>query len=916
MSDKRRTFAVIDGNSLMHRAFHAVPPTMNAPDGRPTNAIFGFLNMFLKMIDAFNPDGVVVAFDKGKPRVRMEMLPQYKAQRPPMDPDLHAQFPMIKELLTALNVPILQSEGWEGDDILGTMARLGEQAGCDMLLVTGDRDMYQLVTEHVNVVSTRKGLSDVAIMTPESVDDLYHGITPALVPDFYGLKGDTSDNIPGVPGIGPKKASALIAQYGSLDEVIAHADEVKGKMGENLRAHIDDALLSRKVATIRTDAPVELDFEATSFPAFSADEVSAALGTLGITAMQNRFLALIGGEGGAAAASSVFEIPAMVRAAAGEADALGAVAAEVSRAIDADEWVAAVVDDDKEEGALFGLTRTLWLATSKGLFALEEGDSCAAAEVEGFNFVHGVIAGVLARLFMEGRVASPDMKALLHELSPIDSSEPELMDPLAVDSTRIFDTVVAAYLLDSDRSEFDEAYLADTYLQMALPAAHGAEGAGEDAPAPAARTAALTLALVAPLRDRMARENATNVFDGIEMPLVPVLAKMERAGMLVDPDRLHSLSEGLATQIAEVERSIRDLAGDETFNIGSPMQLSHVLFDVMGLPTKGLKKTKRGYYSTNAKVLSDLARDHEIVRLILDWREKSKIKSTYLDTLGPLRRGDGRVHTTYNQTITATGRLSSSDPNLQNIPTRSELGRTVKTAFSAGEGSVFLAVDYSQIELRLLAHLSGDEHLVRAFNEGEDFHAETAARVFGVPVSEVTPDLRSRAKAVNFGIVYGQQAYGLSQSLHISMAEARDMIDRYYEAYPGVRTFLDNVVARAKQTGYAETMYGRRRHIPELKAKNPQLRGFGERTAMNHPMQGTAADIIKIAMARVSRRLEEEGFAAHMILQVHDELDFECPIDEVERLTTMVRDVMEHVVDLRVPLIAEASTGITWADAK
>ena len=914
MSEKRRTFAVIDGNSLMHRAFHAVPPTMNAPDGRPTNAIFGFLNMFLKMIDAFNPDGVVVAFDKGKPRVRMEMLPQYKAQRPPMDPDLHAQFPMIKELLAALNVPILQSEGWEGDDILGTMARLGEQAGCDMLLVTGDRDMYQLVTEHVNVVSTRKGLSDVAIMTPESVDDLYHGITPALVPDFYGLKGDTSDNIPGVPGIGPKKASALIAQYGSLDEVIAHADEVKGKMGENLRAHIDDALLSRKVATIRTDAPVELDFEATSFPAFSADEVSAALGTLGITAMQNRFLALIGGEGGAAA--STFEIPAVLRAAAGDAGALGAVAAEVSRVIDAGEWVAAVVDDDKEEGALFGLTRTLWLATSKGLFALEEGDSGAAAEVEGFNFAHGVIAGVLARLFMEGRVASPDMKALLHELSPIDSSELELMDPLAVDSTRIFDTVVAAYLLDSDRSEFDEAYLADTYLQMALPAARGAEGAGENAPVPAARTAALTLALVAPLRECMARENAANVFDGIEMPLVPVLAKMERAGMLVDPDRLRSLSEGLATQITEVERSIRDLAGDETFNIGSPMQLSHVLFDVMGLPTKGLKKTKRGYYSTNAKVLSDLARDHEIVRLILDWREKSKIKSTYLDTLGPLRRGDGRVHTTYNQTITATGRLSSSDPNLQNIPTRSELGRTVKTAFSAGEGSVFLAVDYSQIELRLLAHLSGDEHLVRAFNEGEDFHAETAAHVFGVPVSEVTPDLRSRAKAVNFGIVYGQQAYGLSQSLHISMAEARDMIDRYYEAYPGVRTFLDNVVARAKQTGYAETMYGRRRHIPELKAKNPQLRGFGERTAMNHPMQGTAADIIKIAMARVSRRLEEEGFAAHMILQVHDELDFECPVNEVERLTAMVRDVMEHVVDLRVPLIAEASTGITWADAK
>ena len=914
-TEGRRTFAVVDGNSLMHRAFHAVPPTMNAPDGRPTNAIFGFLNMFLKMVDAFHPDGVVVAFDKGKPRVRMEMLPQYKAQRPPMDPDLHTQFPMIKELLAAINVPIMQAEGWEGDDILGTLARLGEEAGCDMLLVTGDRDMYQLVTEHVNVVSTRKGLSDVAIMTPESVDDLYHGITPALVPDFYGLKGDTSDNIPGVPGIGPKKASALIAQYGSLDEVIAHADEVKGKMGENLRAHIDDALLSRKVATIRKDAPVELDFAATSFPAFTADEVAAALGGVGITAMQNRFLVLLGEGAAAAPVASAFEMPEVTVA--HDAEGIAAAATEVARATCAGEWVAATVDDDREAGALFGLTHTLWLATSAGVFGVEEADGAELAlEVPGFNFAHGPIAGILARLFMEGHVASPDMKTLLHELSPVDSSEPELMDPLAADSTRIFDTVVAAYLLDSDRSEFDDAYMADAYLGLALPAARGEEGASEDAPAPAARAAALCLALVAPLRRRMVSENAANVFDGIEMPLVPVLAKMERAGMLVDPERLHGLSEGLAGQIAETEAKIRELAGDESFNIGSPMQLSHVLFDVMGLPTKGLKKTKRGYYSTNAKVLSELARDHEIVRLILDWREKSKIKSTYLDTLGPLRRGDGRVHTTYNQTITATGRLSSSDPNLQNIPTRSELGRTVKTAFSAGEGSLFLAVDYSQIELRLLAHLSGDEHLVRAFNEGEDFHAETAARVFGVPVEEVTPTMRSRAKAVNFGIVYGQQAYGLSQSLHISMAEAREMIDRYYEAYPGVRAFLDRVVADAKRDGFAQTMFGRRRHIPELKSKNPQLRGFGERTAMNHPMQGTAADIIKIAMARVSERLEAEGFAAHMILQVHDELDFECPVDEVDALTKMVRDVMEHVVELRVPLIAEASTGVTWADAK
>lgn len=922
-SPDRRTFAVVDGNSLMHRAFHAVPPTMNAPDGRPTNAIFGFLNMFLKMIDAFRPDGVAVAFDKGKPRVRMEMLPQYKAQRPPMDPDLRAQFPMIKELLQKIEVPILEAEGWEGDDILGTLARAGEAAGCDMLLITGDRDMYQLTTEHVKVVGTKKGLSDVQIMTPETVEDLYHGITPELVPDFYGLKGDTSDNIPGVPGIGPKKASALIAQYGSLDEVIAHADEVKGKMGENLRAHIDDALLSRKVATIQTNAPVELDFEHTAFPAYDAQMLAEALGALGIMSIQNRFLALLGEGCAAGAAPSAFELPSPIVVNGDAAESLESALAELSRAVEAGEWVAATVDDDKEADALFGLTRTLWVAAGGKLLAFEEPSGAslsphsasllAAAGIDGAN---GLIAGVLQYLFKTGLVASPDIKALLHELSPIDSSEPELMDPLAVDPKHIFDTVVAAYLLDSVRSDFGDAYIADTYVGKALPAAQGEEGAADDAPVAAARSVAVALAAVQPLAKALEEQDAADIFQEIEMPLVPVLASMERTGMYVDPDRLHALAEGLGGQIDELAGRIRKMAGDETFNIASPMQLSHILFDVMGLPTKGLKKTHRGYYSTNARVLEELARDNEFVRLVLEYREKTKIKSTYLDTLGALRRFDGRVHTTYNQTITATGRLSSSNPNLQNIPTRSELGHTVKTAFSVAPGCVFLAVDYSQIELRLLAHLSADEHLVAAFNEGEDFHAETAARVFGVPVDEVTPQLRSRAKAVNFGIVYGQQAYGLSQSLDIPMAEAREMIDRYFEAYPGVRTYLDRTVAEAKRTGYAETMYGRRRPIPELKMRNPAQRSFGERTAMNHPMQGTAADIIKIAMARVARRMRDEGFRARMILQVHDELDFECPEDEVEALTALVREVMEGVVELRVPLIADASSGTTWADAK
>lgn len=915
----RRTVAVIDGNSLMHRAFHAVPPTMSAPDGRPTNAVFGFLNMFLKMVDAFHPDAVACAFDKGKPQVRMDMLPQYKAQRPPMDDDLRQQFPLIKELLGKLSVPILEAAGWEGDDILGTVARLGEEAGLDVLLITGDRDMYQLSTEHVRIVGTKKGLSDVQVMTPETVEDLYGGITPELVPDFYGLKGDSSDNIPGVPGIGPKKAAALISQYGSLDEVIAHADEVKGKMGENLRAHIDDALLSRKVATILTNAPIEVDLASLSFPAYDAAAVSDALGEVGINAMQNRFIALLDGEAAVAPAAAALEPPTRVLCAhAASGEGVEEALAEIGRALGAGEWLGAALTEDADPGALFGPARLLWVATDEALVQFEEPGE-AGVEVlaaPGFDLSAGLVNGVIARLVAEGRVASPDTKALLHGLVPADSSLPAHLDPLDADPARLFDTAIAAYLLDSARSDFGDAYIADAYLGAPLPPAAGEDGAAKDALPAAALSAFVARAAREPLARALDTHGSARVFAEIEMPLVPVLVQMERTGMYVDPDRLSDLGRALGTQIDELAVRIREIAGDPTFNISSPMQLSRILFDQMGLPTRGLKKTQRGYYSTNAKVLEELAHDNEFVQLILEYREKTKIKSTYLDTLGPLRRGDGRVHTTYNQTIAATGRLSSSNPNLQNIPTRSELGHTVKTAFSAGEGSVFLAVDYSQIELRLLAHLSGDPHLVAAFKEGEDFHAETAARVFGVPVDEVTPELRSRAKAVNFGIVYGQQAYGLSQTLDIPQAEAREMIDRYFEAYPGVRSYLDGTVEAAKQTGYAETMFGRRRPIPELKQRNVNMRHFGERTAMNHPMQGSAADIIKIAMIEVARRLREEGFSARMILQVHDELDFECPEGEVESLSAMVRDTMEHVVELKVPLIAEASTGVTWAEAK
>jgi DNA polymerase-1 len=482
------------------------------------------------------------------------------------------------------------------------------------------------------------------------------------------------------------------------------------------------------------------------------------------------------------------------------------------------------------------------------------------------------------------------------------------VEPHELDAARIFDVAVADYLLDSDRASFGVAELVDSLIGTALPEA-------TDELPQAALDAYGALLLRPVLQKKLEEDGSLELFQTIEMPLVRVLAGMERTGLYADPEKLREQSAELGEEIVGMANRIHEAAGED-FNIDSPMQLSHVLFDVLKLPTYGLKKTRRGYYSTNAKVLEDLAKDSTVVADVLEYRERAKIKSTYLDALPALIRGDGRIHTTLNQTVAATGRLSSSEPNLQNIPTRSQLGHRVRTAFTVPAGSVFLACDYSQIELRLLAHLSADEHLVRAFNEGEDFHAATAARVFDVPVSEVTPALRSRAKAVNFGIVYGQQAYGLATSLKIARKEAQDMIDRYFMVYPGVREFLDNQVKFARENGYVSTMYGRKRHIKDINSRNFQLRSFGERTAMNHPMQGTAADIIKIAMIRVADRLRSEGLSAKLVLQIHDELDFEVPEDEVEVLSALVRETMEGVCELRVPLVADVSVGANWAEAK
>lgn len=894
-----RTIAVIDGNSLMHRAFHAIPPTMTAPDGSATNAIFGFISMFIKMVETFHPDGIICAFDKGKPAVRVEMLPEYKAQRPPMDPSLHQQFSKVKELLHAMDVPVCELNGWEGDDILGTLARRGEEAGYNMYLITGDRDMYQLSTDHVHIVSTRKGMSDVAIMTPESVENLYHGITPELVPDFYGLKGDSSDNIPGVPGIGPKKASALIVQYGNLDAVVAHADEVKGKVGESLREHIQDALLSREVARIRTDVPLDMDFADAKWPTFDPATLRAAFTALGFTSLTKRMLALASaaatteGDKQNVASEPSFEITKPLSGEEAQ-DALDS-------ALEEGEWlgVALGLVDGKPGQLTLDLgednqpQQTLWLATSTNILSFE-GETALST---------------LEQIVRKGKLVAADIKALIHAICPYDSALPAHVEPRELSSTRLFDCGIAAYLLDSARSGLDIASLMVAFLpDVPLPELSDK--------LPQVALDALGARLLQPkLAALLAEDGSEEIFNNIEMPLLPVLLQMERTGLNADPAILAAQSAELAREVSQMVARIHEVVGEE-FNVDSPMQLSHVLFEVLGLSTYGLKKTKRGYYSTNAKVLEDLAQEEPIVAEVLDYRERAKIKSTYLDALPALIRSDGRIHTTLNQTVTATGRLSSSEPNLQNIPTRSELGHRVRRAFTVPEGSVFLACDYSQIELRLLAHLSGDEHLIRAFCEGEDFHAETAARVFGVPVSEVTPALRSRAKAVNFGIVYGQQAYGLATSLKIPRTEAQEMIDRYYAAYPDVRTFLNAQVALAHKQGWVATMYGRKRHIAEISAHNRQLVAFGERTAMNHPMQGTAADIIKLAMIRVQNRLDKEGLKSKLVLQIHDELDFEVPKDELETIAALVKEIMEGIVTLKVPLVADVSYGTTWADAK
>lgn len=869
-----KTVAVIDGNSLMHRAYHAVPPTMTAPDGTPTNAAFGFLSMLLKFIEMEQPDALVCAFDKGRPKFRMDALEQYKAQRPPMDEDLKVQFPIIENLLAAMNVPVVALPGWEGDDILGTVAARDEELGYRTLLVTGDKDAYQLASDLTHIVTTKRGITDVVIYGPAEVEERY-GVTPAQFTDFLGLKGDKADNIPGVPGIGDKKAASMLQAYGNLEGIYANLDKFKGKQLENLTNYKDDAFLSRQVATIVRDADFDLDLESIAFPDFDAEEVTKAFTEVRMMAHLAKVLKLQGGE---AATADLGAWDTMLEG----AEAKAAIEAHTEGYLPV-SWTL------DSQASLFGDGLSL---------AVNMGD-CTAV------FHDKEAKEALAFLVRERDIAAADAKSLLQVVFPADTAEEALVSRGEVLDARVFDVTLAAYVADSNNGAASLSALMERYAGAMLPEE-------KDPQRELALNAAAIGALIEPLTKELEKEQARKVYDAIDLPLVGVLACMERTGAALDVEHLKALNESTGAEVERLRAAIFASAGHE-FNVDSPKQLSEVLFDELGLTPK--KKTRSGY-STNAAVLKELADEHELPGLMLEYREYAKIKSTYIDALPRMRAEDGRVHTSFNEMVTTTGRLSSSDPNLQNIPVRTDFGRQIRTCFvPLNAGEVFISADYSQIELRLLAHLSGDEHLISSFNSGEDFHASTASRVFGVPMCDVTPQMRSRAKAVNFGIVYGQQAYGLSQSLHIPFYEAKEMIDRYFEVHPGVRNYLDSVVEQAHKDGYATTLFGRRRYIPELNAKNAAQRGFGERTAMNHPMQGTAADIIKLAMRQVQDELVARDLGARLLLQVHDELDLSVPEAEVEEVSELLTNVMESVVELSVPLLVDVSSGANWAEA-
>ena len=874
---------VLDGNSIINRSFYGIRP-LTTRDGLYTHAVYGFLTTLQRLLDEEKPEGLCVTFDRREPTFRHEADADYKATRHAMPEELAVQMPVLKQVLDAMDIPRYELVGFEADDLIGTISRRCEAAGWDCVIVTGDKDSLQLVTEHtkVKLVSTRMGQTTTKDMTPGTFREQY-GFDPIHMIDLKALMGDTSDNIPGVPGVGEKTAMALVQRYGSIDEIYRLLPDIEAKPAaiRKLQAGEDAARHSYWLATIVTDAPLAFD-PAENVRRPFRPELYDLLLKLEFQKLIDRY--------GLRPAAQTEEKPDCT-----------ATAEELLTAAQAEEFLALWRAADCV--AVYALPDLSALAVE-----CEAADGSRAAELYADRY-EGDWQALLTALF------SGDIKKAAHNVKDLMAAL--LAQGLPIEGF-VFDTALAAYLLDATAGSYDLQRLFVAYYNEELPRPVHLEPDAFSMLGDRAAAAAALLsytAAVAALRETLApklRElELEPLYYDVELPLCAVLARMEQRGFLIDRAALAQFGETLQTSITQLEQQIYAAAG-APFNINSPKQLGMVLFEDMQLPHG--KKTKTGW-STNADVLDKL-RGVPIVADVLQYRQYAKLKSTYADGLLKAVSPDGRIRTSFQMTVTATGRLSSTEPNLQNIPTRTELGSQMRRMFVAAPGNVLVDADYSQIELRLLAHISGDEAMCRAFRSGEDFHTLTAARVFHVEPQDVTPEMRRRAKAVNFGVVYGISPFSLSQDIGVTVAEAKEYMERYFQTYTGVRAYMDRIVEQARADGYVETLMHRRRALPELKSSNHNLRAFGERVALNMPIQGTAADLMKLAMVRVERRLADEGLAAQLIMQVHDELIVECPEDEAARVQALLEEEMSGVMTLAVPLPAEAHCGKNWLTAK
>ncbi len=874
---------LIDGHSILNRAFYGVPDLTNSA-GLHTNAVYGFLNILFKILEEESPDYLLVAFDVHAPTFRHEIYKEYKGTRKPMPEELREQVPVLKEVLSAMGIKMLEKAGLEADDILGTVAKRAEKDGMAVSLVSGDRDLLQVATDviKIRIPKTKGGKTEIEDYHAADVEAKYQ-VDPIGFIDLKALMGDSADNIPGVPKVGEKTATELMVQFGSLDNIYAHVDEVaKKSVRESLKNNQELAYLSKTLATINVDSPLEFSFDEAKVHDFYTQEAYVVFKRLEFKNLLSRFEKGVSND-------KITEKFRMV-------DGLNEAGSIFEKAAGAEEIGFAILRDGPGEAALSGISLCF---PDGGCVFLQTGEEIRPAYLKEEM---GKLAGTC-------RLSCGDLKGSY--------------DHLACDRTeRFFDIVLAAYLLNPLKNDYTVADVANEHLGLMIPERAQRFGKATlkktlaDSPEEflqyACFLAYVSLKAAPVLREKLKEAGMLALMEEIELPLTYVLYDMEKEGILVRPEELKAYGEALVGRIGELEQAIYAQAGTE-FNINSPKQLGEILFGRLSLP--GGKKTKTGY-STAADVLDKLAVDHQIVRDVLEYRGLAKLKSTYADGLSVFIGEDERIHSTFNQTITATGRLSSTDPNLQNIPMRMELGRKIRKVFVPKEGFLFTDADYSQIELRILAHMSGDSQLIDAYRMHADIHKITASQVFHIPFEEVTDLQRRNAKAVNFGIVYGISSFGLSQGLSITRKEAAEYIEQYFATYPGVKEFLDRAVKDAKEKGYAVTMFGRRRPVPELSSSNFMQRSFGERVAMNSPIQGTAADIIKIAMIRVHQRLKEEKLESKLILQVHDELLIETKKEEAEKVRAILEEEMGHAAELSVRLEIDLHEGSDWYEAK